>query len=124
MNPLNVLVVAIAGGCGASLRYALDSILSSRWGRRFPVGIFVVNLSGSFALGLLLGLALDEGLLAALGAGLLGGYTTLSTTSVDTFRLLSERRFGAAALNGLGMLAAAVALAIAGILLGRVVAGS
>ena len=123
MTSLAALGIALGGGAGAALRFVLDTAVTARTRGRFPLGILVVNLTGSFALGILLGLALDRGALAVLATGLLGGYTTFSTASVDTIRLLAERRGAAAVLNGLGMLAAAVALAAAGILLGRAISG-
>jgi CrcB protein len=79
-------------------------------------------VSGSFALGLLTGLALQAVVApewtAVLGTGLLGGYTTFSTASVETVRLLAAGRRGAAVANGLGMLVACVGVASLGLWLG------
>ena len=122
MTPLAALGIALAGGAGAVLRHALDLTVTARMRGRFPLGILIVNLLGSFALGLVLGLALDHEVAAVLATGLLGGFTTFSTASVDTVRLLAARRWGAAAANGLGMLAAASVLAVVGILAGRAIA--
>lgn len=148
---LGALLVAVGGGVGSVLRYALDTRVTRRAERRasrgaqprFPWGITVVNLSGSFALGLLVGAlgaevaaVVGPGALVtpgtlvtpgaashpawlALGIGLLGGYTTLSTASLDTVRLARAGRFAAAAGNALGTLGGAVLLAAAGMLLGR-----
>ncbi|PRI11876.1 fluoride efflux transporter FluC [Leucobacter massiliensis] len=113
------LGIALAGGAGAALRYLLDTAVPVRVRERFPWGIMLVNLTGSFALGLLAGLALGQPLASVLAVGLLGGYTTFSTAILDTVRLLQQRRIGAALLNGPGMLVATVALAMCGILLGR-----
>lgn len=123
MSGWAVAALAVAGGVGAILRHVLDTLLTPLARGKFPLGILIVNLTGSFALGIVLGLALDQPVAAVLGTGLLGGYTTFSTASLDTVRLLEERRFGAAALNGLGMLAAASACAVAGIMLGRAIVG-
>lgn len=115
------LLVALGGGFGAAIRYWLDThltrVLMDRGGStwRFPWGIVAVNLSGSFVLGLLVGAGVAW---PALGAGLLGGYTTFSTTSLDTVRLLRERRMGAALLNAFGMLGSAILLAVIGLALG------
>lgn len=123
MNGWAAVGLAIAGGVGATLRHVLDTLLTPRARGRFPLGILIVNLTGSFALGLVLGLALDHPVAVVLGTGLLGGYTTFSTASLDTVRLLEQRRFGAAAINGIGMLAGAAICALAGILLARAFAG-
>lgn len=115
-----LLVVAVAGGLGAALRYIVDRVLTPAEGGRFPVGILVVNVSGSFALGLLTGLGTSVApeLAVAVGMGLLGGYTTFSTVSVETVLLAERRRWRDAALNLFGTLALAVAAAGLGLLLG------
>lgn len=120
-----LLTVAVAGGAGAGLRYVVGQLLTPREGARFPVGILVVNVSGSFALGLVtaLGTLVAPELAVALGLGLLGGYTTFSTVSVDTVLLAQRRRWRDAALNLLGTLVVAVAAAALGLLLGSAIAG-
>ena len=77
MSPLLFLAAALAGGVGAVLRYLVDVGVARLAGRRFPWGILIVNLTGSFALGVVT-TALPETAFV-LGAGLLGGYTTFST---------------------------------------------
>lgn len=114
---LTVTAIAATGGLGAALRYLIDAQVTSHLGSRFPWGLLVVNLSGSFALGLLTGLALDHRWTAVVSIGFLGGYTTFSAASLDTVSLLRERRYAAALLNGPGMLVACTALALAGIVL-------
>lgn len=118
MNPLLFLVAVVAGGVGAALRYALDVAVSVLTGTRFPWGILVVNVTGSFALGLLVGIAPSGDLTWVLGSGLLGGYTTFSTVAVATALQLEERRPRVALLNGAGTLVATVAAAALGLYLG------
>lgn len=124
MTPLLFIAVALAGGLGAAARFVLDGVVRARMASRttFPVGTPVINATGSLLLGFVVGLTsahlLPETLHAVVGAGFLGGYTTFSTASFETVRLLQERRFGAAAVNGFGMLALCVLLAAAGLLLG------
>lgn len=120
-----VLVVAVSGGLGAALRYVVDRLLAPAPGG-FPVGILLVNVSGSFALGLLTGFGTTVApeLAVAVGMGLLGGYTTFSTVSVETVLLAQRRRWRDAALNLFGTLALAVIGAGAGLLLGGWVAGT
>jgi CrcB protein len=87
---------------------------------RFPWGILVVNVSGSFALGVITGLgaAIAPELSLVLGLGLLGGYTTFSTVSVETVLLAQRKRRRDAALNLFGTLALAVLAAGLGLLVG------
>ena len=124
MNPW-LLVAALAGGAGAGLRYVVDRLLTPASGLRFPVGILVVNVSGSFALGVVTGLgtAIAPELSLVLGLGLLGGYTTFSTVSVETVLLAQRKRWKDAAANLLGTLALAALAAGAGLALGAWVGG-
>lgn len=122
MSPLLFVLVSLAGGVGAAVRLALDGYVSSRTARTLPWGTVVINLSGSLVLGLVTGLAtrqLVPGPAATVvGAGFLGGYTTFSTASLQTVRLLQEGRRTAAVLHGAGTLVAAVLLAGLGLWLG------
>lgn len=123
---MTALLVALGGGLGAMLRYAIDRGMTASALRRgadyprgvdsrtFPWGIVVVNLSGSFILGILVGADLAW---PALSVGLLGGFTTFSTASLDTVRLYREQRYLAAASHSLGTLMAATLFATAGIAL-------
>lgn len=124
MTPIIFLLLAIAGGAGAAVRLLVDGLVKTRFGARFPWGTAVINVSGSFALGLVAGLTaagrMAEAWELVVGAGFLGGYTTFSTASFETVRLLQERRFAAALLNGLGLLVLAVGAALVGYLLGSV----
>jgi fluoride exporter len=112
------LLICIAGGIGAALRLMLDGLIRSRIRSTYPVATTVINLTGSLLLGLLTGLVTGQLLphpwqLIA-GTGLLGGYTTFSTASFETVRLIEDRRYRAAALNGIGMLIAGTAAAAIG----------
>lgn len=109
-----------AGGAGAGIRYVLDVLLTR--GRRdaFPVGILVVNVTGSGLLGLLTGMGsiVAPDWLAVVGVGLLGGYTTFSTVSVDSVRLARRGRRDWAVVNLVGTLIAAVLAAAIGLTVG------
>lgn len=125
MTPvLLALAVAVAGGIGAVSRFVLDGAIKGRLRRSYPVGTTVINVTGSFLLGFVTGLA-SAHLLGGewrliLGTGFLGGYTTFSTASFETVRLALERRWGPALLNGFGMMAAAFLAAALGLWLGGV----
>lgn len=128
MSGLVFVGVALAGGLGASARLLLDGIVRSRArSDALPWGTIAINLSGSFLLGVLLGLATGSLVSAdwvrVLGTGFLGGYTTFSTASFETVRLLQERRLGAALVNGLGVLCAAVVAAGLGVWAGLALTG-
>ncbi len=122
MTPLLFLVLSLAGGMGAALRFLLDGVIRARFTSSLPLGTLVINVSGSFVLGLITALAttgvVDPMLQAVIGIGLLGGYTTFSTASVETVRLAQSGRVGAALVNGIGMLVLAVAAALAGLWVG------
>ncbi|MGH1550005.1 fluoride efflux transporter CrcB [Leifsonia poae] len=123
MTALLVLAVAAAGGVGAVARLVFDGLLRSWLRVGYPIGTTTINVTGSFLLGLVTGLALAHGLTpewrAVLGTGFLGGYTTFSTASYETVRLAQQRRYRAALVNGVGMLVLALAAAGLGLWLGQ-----
>ena len=126
MSPLLLVAVAAAGGIGAAARFVVDGLVKDRLGAAYPWGTTVINVSGSFALGLVTGLALQAVVApewkAVLGTGLLGGYTTFSTASIETVRLLHDGRSRAGLANALGMLVASVVAALVGYGLGSLLA--
>ena len=104
---IELLVVAVAGGVGAAVRFVVDGAIRQGSTAGFPLATMIINVSGSLVLGLLTGLVLSHVLShewqLVVGTGLLGGYTTFSTASVETIRLLEERRWAATLINGFGM---------------------
>lgn len=114
-----IAVVAVAGGVGAACRFLVDGYVSSKARTSLPTGTFLINVTGAFLLAVLTGAVSDhyapEGLQQILGTGLLGGYTTFSTASVATVRLIQIRRYGAAVLSSLGMLVLALGAVLAGL---------
>jgi len=83
MSVLTVLCVALGGMVGAPTRYLVDRLVADRVSSDFPLGTFLINISGSFALGLLTGLGLAGHVptlvTALVGIGFCGAYTTFST---------------------------------------------
>ena len=121
MNGWVLIGAALAGGAGAGLRDLVDVLVIGGRSARFPLGILVVNVTGSFALGLLTGLgaALAGTELAwVLGVGLLGGYTTFSTVSVESALLMRAGEARRGWMNALVTLVLGVAAAAAGVALG------
>lgn len=122
MTPLLFLAIAAAGGVGAAVRFVVDGLIRSRSGGTVLWGTAVINVSGSLLLGFVTALALggvvDEAWRLVLGGGLLGGYTTFSTASIETVRLLHDGRTRAGIVNALGVLVTAVLAALLGYGLG------
>lgn len=114
--------VALAGAVGAPLRYLVDRFVQRRTHRVFPLGTFVVNVTGSFVLGVISGLALYHAFpdtpTTILGSGFCGGYTTFATFTYETLALAEDRAYAAAVSNVLlsavvPALAAGAGLAVA-----------
>ncbi|SDI40317.1 camphor resistance protein CrcB [Arthrobacter subterraneus] len=118
-----ILFLSLAGGLGAGTRFIVDGLISARAGNSLPLGTFLINVSGSLLLGLLVGAALSGRISSEwqliTGAGFLGGYTTFSTASVETVRLLQCRRPIWAVLYGAGTAVAAAVAAAVGITCAR-----
>lgn len=125
MNPLVFAGLAGAGGIGAACRFVVDGLIKSRVRIPYPVGTTLINTLGSLLLGLLVGLGthLYPGSVEAIiGTGFCGGFTTFSTASIETVRLVQDRRLLAAFGNGIGMLVIAIAAALLGLWLGGLLA--
>ena len=98
--------IAALGAVGSLARVAVSTAVA-RWRHgAFPLGTLIVNLTGGFALGLLVGAGVDGSVAALVGVGLLGSYTTFSTWMFDTERLAQDGRRGLVAVNVLVLLAA------------------
>lgn len=116
---MTVLLLALAGGLGAAARFILDGLIRARLRTALPWATIFINVSGSLLLGFLAGLVMQgqapESLQLILGTGFLGGYTTFSTASLETIRLVQSGRMGLALVNGLGSMAVSVGAAAAGV---------
>ncbi|SDW27406.1 camphor resistance protein CrcB [Arthrobacter sp. yr096] len=118
---MTVVLLALAGGAGAGVRFVIDGLVRSRLKTALPWGTIIINISGSLLLGFLAGLVMrgqaPESLLLVLGTGFLGGYTTFSTSSLETIRLVQSGRAGLALVNAMGSMAASVLASAAGVLI-------
>ncbi|HKE74853.1 MAG TPA: fluoride efflux transporter CrcB [Acidimicrobiales bacterium] len=121
MSPAAWLAFVVASAVGAPVRYLVDAAIGDRARGAFPWGTFVVNVTGSLLLGFLTGLALYHGFpktpRLVLGTGFCGAYTTFSTHTFETVRLLEDGAAPEAALNALGTLGAGLAAAALGLAL-------
>jgi CrcB protein len=118
------LVIGLAGALGAVSRHLLESFVNRHWGDAFPWGTFVVNVSGSFALGALVGvfahrLGVPLWLQAGATVGFLGAFTTFSTLSLQIYRSAATGHTIVGLANGIGSLTAGTLALYAGILLAR-----
>jgi fluoride exporter len=101
---MNILIIGIGGFVGAVSRYGLALWIGQRWGRSFPLGTFVINVSGSFLIGLLMTLMVERFTAnpqwrLLLVVGFLGAYTTFSTFEYETGALLKDGEWAFAMLN-------------------------
>ena len=124
MNPLVILYVALGGAIGSVSRFAISHAIESRAGSTFPWGTLLVNVTGSFLIGLIMRHALDaqslshEGRLF-LAVGFCGGYTTFSAFSYETIRLLEDGNHRRAIIYVLTSVVFSLLATIAGIVAAR-----
>ncbi len=121
MSPLAWGAFVLAGAIGAPVRYLVDTAVADRTRGAFPWGTFTVNASGSLVFGFLTGLALYHAFpdtpRVVLGTGFCGAYTTFSTFTFETVRLVEEGALDEAMRNVLGTLFTCAAAAAAGVAL-------
>jgi CrcB protein len=91
--------IGLVGGLGAIARFLLDGAVEGRAGRTFPWGTLTVNLTGSIALGLLVGAAVDGDAYRLAGTGLVGAFTTFSTWALESHRLGEDGQLRLGILN-------------------------
>ncbi|MDY6939586.1 MAG: fluoride efflux transporter CrcB [Cyanobacteriota bacterium] len=107
-NLRNPIAISFGAVAGALSRYYLGIWIARRFGTGFPYGTFVINLSGSFAMGLFATLVLQRSIAISpevrllVAVGFLGSYTTFSTYELDTITLLRSQSLGMAGLYWLG----------------------
>jgi CrcB protein len=110
------LAIGAAGGLGSVLRLLVDTWVTQRTSGRFPWGVVVVNASGSFLIGVVAG-SLHGAVETVVATGVLGGYTTFSTASLDSARLALRGKGGRAVAHAVGTALVCVAGAWLGLAL-------
>ena len=121
----NYTAVIVGGGIGSGLRFMMTNVIDARYGESFPTGTMIVNITGSFLIGLLAAVETSDGQLLLSPPvrhffliGILGGYTTFSAFSLQTLHLIRDDRWLAAgAYIGLSVL-----LCLVGVRLGHALA--
>lgn len=121
----SAVAVALGGAIGSMLRYLVATLTTQRFGPGFPIGTFAINLTGSFAIGLIAELALTRAfwfsveLRTFLTVGVLGGFTTFSSFSLETLNLVRDGSPGLALAYAAGSVAFGVVAAYCGIVMAR-----
>jgi CrcB protein len=121
---MKLLLVLVGGALGAAARYLTSSWMARRFGAAFPWGTLSVNVAGSFLIGLLATLADEAGVIspdprAFLVVGVLGGFTTFSSFTLETLRLVEQEDRRGALLNVGANLLLGFAAVTLGVLTGR-----
>jgi fluoride exporter len=121
---MNYLLVFVGGGLGASLRHTINIACACCMGFAFPWGTFIINITGSIAMGLIAGYLAFKGEASQpwrlfVMTGILGGYTTFSAFSLDAALLYERGELGLALFYVLGSVLLSVAGLFAGLALMR-----
>lgn len=118
------LTIGLGGFLGANARYLVGGWAADRFGATFPFGTMVINVSGSFLIGLFMTLAVERwaappSLRLFFAVGFLGAYTTFSTFTLESLMQIESRAYMSAAMNVLGSLLLGMVAVAAGALVGR-----
>ena len=118
------LLIALGGALGAVSRYAADRAVATALGHPSVLGVFLINITGSFVLGLFISTADNHtswpaGVRMLVAVGFLGSYTTFSTLTVATMQTATVPDLPKAAINILGSIVIGLVAAMAGIITGR-----
>lgn len=120
--------IGLGGFMGANARYLVQQWAAARWGAHFPYGTMLANVSGSFIIAFFLTLAtgrlpVSPELRLLVAVGFLGGFTTFSSFTIETFRLVEQNGWSAALLNFTGNTALGFGGVLLGIILARLLQG-
>jgi fluoride exporter len=118
---LTLLPIMIGAAAGAPARYLTDRAVQSRHDSVFPWGTFIVNLAGSALLGFLAALSGHPGAMTVTGIGFCGAFTTYSTFSYETLKLVQDRAYLFAALNAAASIIGGLGAAYVGMAMAQAV---
>lgn len=111
---MNFVFVGIGGAFGSLARYQLGKVISQKSATTFPVGTFIINITGAILLGMVSSLDISKNMYLLLGDGFLGAYTTFSTFMYEGFNLFQENE----KLNAFIYILGSLILGIIGYILG------
>jgi fluoride exporter len=123
-NMEKFLWISVGAILGANARYWLGDWAAQKWGSGFPIGTLIINLTGSFLLGLFITLATERWMLdprwrLLFAVGFLGAYTTFSTYTYESFNLISRGQWLPGLFNLLGSTILGVVAVGLGVFLGK-----
>ena len=121
---MQLLLVGLGGFAGAVARWLVDGWVSERNPSAFPLGTLVVNLTGSFLLGVLFAWVIERNVLPAdvrppVMIGFIGAYTTFSTFMLESWRLVEDGAWALATANLVGSVVLGLVAVVAGLAVGR-----
>lgn len=123
---MEYIIIGIGGILGANARYVVANWASQRLGADFPYGTLIINVSGSFLLGFFMAFALDRALLHPnyrlfVATGFCGAYTTFSTFTYESLRLLQDGSFVLGFANMIGSLLVGMFAVFLGFVIGKMI---
>jgi len=125
---MRFLLICLGGAVGTAARYGVGGLAARCWGTEFPYGTLIVNVTGSLLIGFiqqvgLTTLAISDTMRLVLTIGVMGGFTTYSSFSYETLRLVEEGSWLSALLNVVLTTGLCLAVCALGLALGRIVVG-
>ncbi|NNU75965.1 fluoride efflux transporter CrcB [Clostridium estertheticum] len=88
---MTYVLVAVGGAAGSLVRYSLGKFISEKSKHSFPIGTFIINITGALLLGIVSTIGVNSNITLLLGDGFLGAYTTFSTFMYEGFNLFNEK---------------------------------
>jgi len=123
-----VILIGLGSALGGNARYWLQECIQQRWGADLPVATFIVNITGTFILGLFISIMVEKAqpheirqFRLFFATGFLGSYTTFSTWQNETFSLTENGSFLLAAANAFGSLFVGFVAISLGMIVGRII---
>ncbi|HHW38594.1 MAG TPA: fluoride efflux transporter CrcB [Bacillales bacterium] len=118
-----IWLIGFGGAMGAAVRFLLGDFINKKWAQKtklymFPLGTWIINISGSFLLGVIakyhLSNSIEEWVWYFVGVGFCGAYTTFSTFGYETIRLIEAKKMGMAIIYVLSSLVVGIVFALMG----------